>query len=89
MKPRSISFKGAIQSLEALQPLIALQGERDAALRRSVYEQLLDAIATHSVADRPNRFEPRVRKRSQKKYDRMMKPENEIKRDILKRLKEN
>ena len=89
MKPRSISFKGAIQSLEAFLPLIALQGERDAALRRSIYEQLLDAIATHSVADRPNRFEPRVRKRRQKKYDRMMKPRHEIKRDILKRLREN
>jgi hypothetical protein len=88
-KPRSISFKGAIQSLEAFQPLIAMQGERDAAFRRSLYEQLLDAIATHSVADRPNRFEPRLRKRRQKKYDRMMKPRNEIKRDILKRLKEN
>ncbi len=89
MKPRSISFKGAIQTLEAFQPLIALQGERDAAFRRTLYEQLLDAIATHRVADRPNRFEPRVRKRRQKKYDRMMKPRNEIKRDILKRLKEN
>ena len=86
MKPRSISFKGAIQSLEAFQPLIALQGERDAAFRRSLYEQLLDAIATHSVADRPNRFEPRLRKRRQKKYYRMMKPRHEIKRDLLKRL---
>ncbi len=89
LKPRSISFKGAIQSLEAFQPLIAMQGERDAAFRRSLYEQLLDAIATHSVADRPNRFEPRLRKRRQKKYDRMMKPRKEIKRDMLKRLKEN
>ena len=89
LKPRSISFKGAIQSLEAFQPLIALQGKRDAAFRRSIYGKLLDAIATHSVADRPNRFEPRLRKRRQKKYDRMMKSRHEIKRDILKRLKEN
>jgi hypothetical protein len=89
LKPRSISFKGVIQSLEAFQQLIAMQGERDAAFRRSLYEQLLDAIATHSVADRPNRFEPRLRKRRQKKYDRLMKPRHEIKRDILKRLKEN
>lgn len=89
MKPRSISFKGAIQSLEAFQPLIALQGERDAAFRHDLYEQLLAAIATHRVADRPNRFEPRLRKRRQKKYDRMMKPRHEIKRDILMGLKEN
>ena len=89
VEPRSISFKGAIQTLEAFQPLIALQGEHDAAFRQTLYKQLLDAIATHRVADRPNRFEPRLRKRRQKKYDRMMKSRNEIKRDILKRLKEN
>jgi hypothetical protein len=86
--PRSISFKGAIQTLEAFQPLIAFQGERDAAFRRNLYQQLLDAVATHRVADRPNRFEPRLRKRRQKKFDRMMKPRNEIKRDILNRLSE-
>ena len=83
VEPRSISFKGAIQTLEAFQPLIAFQGDRDAAFRRTLYQQLLDAIATHRVADRPDRFEPRLRKRRQKKYDRMMKPRHEIKRDML------
>lgn len=89
IEPRSISFKGAIQTLEAFQPLIALRGEHDAAFLRTLYEKLLDAIATHRVADRPNRFEPRLRKRRQKKYDRMMKPRHEIKSNILKGLKEN
>ncbi len=83
VEPRSISFKGAIQTLEAFQPLIAFQGECDAAFRRTLYQQLLDAVATHRVANRPDRFEPRQRKRRQKKYDRMMKPRHEIKRDIL------
>jgi hypothetical protein len=85
-EPRCISFKGAIQTLEAFQPLIAIQGEHDASHRRSIYQQLIDAIATHRVADRPDRFEPRQRKRRQKKYDRMMKPRHELKRDILKGL---
>ncbi len=89
VEPRSISFKGAIQMLEAFQPLIAIQGERDSALRRALYQQLLDAVATHRVADRPDRFEPRLRKRRQKKYDRMMKPRHEVKRDILNGLNEN
>ena len=89
VEPRSISFKGAIQTLEAFQPLIAIQGERDSVFRRNLYQQLLDAIATHRVADRPGRFEPRQRKRRQKKYDRMMKPRNEIKRDILNGLSKN
>ena len=82
-----ISFKGAVQTLEAFQPLIAMQGERDSAHRRSLYDQLLDAVATHRVADRPDRFEPRQRKRRQKKYDRMMKPRNELKREMLKGVK--
>lgn len=89
VEPRSISFKGAIQTLEAFQPLIAIQGEHDSTHRRSLYQQLLDAVATHRVADRPDRIEPRQRKRRQKKYDRMMKPRHELKRDILNGLSEN
>jgi hypothetical protein len=87
--PRSISFKGATQTLEAFQPVIALQGQRDSALRMSLYEQLLDAIATHRVADRPDRYEPRCKKRRPKPYDRLMKPRHEAKRDLLKGVSEN
>ena len=54
LKPRSISFKGAIQTLEAFQPLIAIQGERNSTHRQILYQQLLDAVATHGVADRPD-----------------------------------
>jgi hypothetical protein len=86
IEPRAISFKGAIQTLEAFQPLIATQGDCSSTRRRSLYDQLLDAVATHRVADRPDRFEPRQRKRRQKKYDRMMKPRNELKREMLKRV---
>ena len=89
VEPRTISFKGAIQTLEAFQPLIAIQGECDSGFRQTLYQQLLDAIATHRVANRPDRFEPRLRKRRQKKYDRMMKPRQEIKRDILNGLSKN
>ena len=87
--PRSISFKGTIQTLEAFQPIIALQGQRDSAFRNLLYQQLLDAIATHRVADRPDRFEPRRTKRRPKPYDRLMKPRHEAKRDIQKGFKEN
>jgi hypothetical protein len=82
--PRTISFKGAVQTLEAFQPLIATQGERDGTRLLHLYQKLLDAVATHRVADRPDRFEPRQRKRRQKKYDRMMKPRDELKREMLK-----
>lgn len=86
IEPRTISFKGAVQTLEAFQPLIAAQGDCVWA-RRRLYDRLLDAVVTHRVADRPDRFEPRQRKRRQKKYDRMMKPRNELKREMLKRVK--
>jgi hypothetical protein len=84
VEPRTISFKGAIQTLEAFQPLIAAQGECVWARRQSLYDRLLDAVVTHRVADRPDRIEPRQRKRRQKKYDRMMKPRNQLKREMLK-----
>jgi hypothetical protein len=68
IQPLSISFKGAAQPLEAFQPVIGLRGERDFPFRRDLYQQLLDAIASHRVADRPDRYEPRLRKRGPKHY---------------------
>ena len=87
--PRSISFKGAIQTLEAFQPLIAIQGRDDSAFRMKVYQQLLDAIAVHRVADRPDRYEPRRKKRRPKPFARLMKPRHEAKRNMLKGFSEN
>jgi hypothetical protein len=84
LEPRSISFKGAIQTLEAFQPVIAVQAESDAECRSRLYQQLLDAIATHRVADRPDRVEPRLRKRRPKHYGFLRKPRAETKRDLLK-----
>jgi len=89
IKPRSISFKGAVQTLEAFQPVIAMQGEHVGVFRMQIYQQLLDAIAIHRVADRPDRFEPRRKKRRPKPYDRLMKPRQEAKRQILNGFREN
>ena len=87
--PRSISFKGAIQTLAAFQPLIAIQGQHDLAIRTNLYQQLLDAIAAHRVADRSGRFEPRLRKRRPKHYGFLRKPRNETKRDMVKGVSKN
>ncbi len=87
--PRSISFKGAIQMLEAFQPLIAMKDQHNPAFRMNLYQQLLDAIAIHRVADRPDRFEPRLRKRRPKHYGFLRKPRDEAKRDMLKGFSEN
>lgn len=85
--PRSLSFKGAMQTLEAFQPLIAFSDEHDAALRRHLYENLLDAVASHRVANRPGRFEPRQIKRRRKKYPPLIKPRREAKLELLKGVK--
>ena len=86
VEPRSISFKGAVQTLEAFQPVIAIQGRRNTCVRLSLYKQLLDAIAIHRVADRPDRFEPRLRKRRPKHYGYLRKPRAETKREMVKDL---
>jgi hypothetical protein len=66
--------------------MIALQAEHDTAHRLRLYHHLLDAIATHEVADRPNRYEPRMKKRHMRKFAHLSKPRAEIKRDMAKGL---
>ena len=86
IEPRSVSFKATIQILEAFQPVIAHQGHWGKQHLQELYQQLLKAIATHRVADRPDRFEPRMTKRRPKNYDRLTKPRREIKREMIKGL---
>jgi hypothetical protein len=88
VEPRSISFKAVAQALEAFQPAMALRGERDAAVRRELCQWLLDAVGSHRVGDRPDRYEPRRRKRRPKPYDRLMVPRHEAKRAMLKGVRE-
>ncbi len=89
IKQRTIRFKGAIQTLEAFQPVIATQAHHNFRLRIRLYQVILDAVASHRVADCPDRFEPRRVKRRPKRYDRLMKPRQEAKRDILNRVGKN
>ena len=84
IEPRSISFKGAVQVVEAFQPVIAMQGERDPDGRMDVYRQLLEALASHRVADRPDRVEPRLRERRPKHCGFLRRPRSEVKHALLK-----
>jgi Transposase DDE domain len=88
-EPRTISFKGTVQTLQAFQPIIAIQGQADSMLRGRLYEELLDAISVHRVADRPDRYEPRLRKRRPKHYAFLRKPRHEAKRDLLNGVSKN
>ena len=85
VEPRTISFKGALQTLEAFQPEI--KHLHNAELRLHFYQVLLDAVATHRVADRPDRVEPRLLKRRRKRDMYLSKPRQEMKLEMLKRVK--
>src|SRR5262249_24134438 len=87
--PRTISFTGAMQTLEAFQPLLEFGAAQDAASRLRLYHDLLDAIATHRVGDRPDRYEPRLKKRRRNNYDWLTKPRAEMKRKMAKGFTKN
>jgi hypothetical protein len=70
--------------LEAFRPLIAYQAHHNAGHWATLYDHLLGAIAVHRVADRPDRFEPRMAKRKPKRYDRLTRPRRGIKFRMLK-----
>jgi DDE family transposase len=86
--PRTISFTGAMQTLEAFQPLLEFGAAQDAAGRSRLYHDLLDAIATHRVGDRPDRYEPRVKKRRRNHYGWLTEPRAKMKRKMAKRVTE-
>ena len=87
--PRTISLTGAMQTLEAFQPLLEFGAAQDAASRLRLYHDLLDAIATHRVGDRPDRYEPRVKKRRRNHYGWLNKPRAEMKRKMAKGVTKN
>jgi hypothetical protein len=89
LQPRTISFKGALQSLEAFQYLIEFLEQLNGLDKDRLYDELLNVIASHQVADRPDRFEPRKKKRRRMPYDLLTKPRNEAKLDMLKGVSNN
>ena len=82
--PRTISFKATIQTLEAFQPLLAFHNQHCKPILNQLFHHVIEIVVVNRVADRPDRFEPRRKKRRPKPYDRLMKPRNEAKREMLK-----
>lgn len=77
VEPWAVSFKGTLQTINRFIPLLATGISTD-----DWCNALLDAIATHTVGHRPDRFEPRVKKRRPKPYRKMTKPRHEYKTDV-------
>jgi len=76
-KPWQVSFKGALQTLNQFLPQLGC-----ATSVTAICEALVRCIAAHVVGNRPDRYEPRVRKRRPKEYAYMTKPRAEYKRQM-------
>jgi hypothetical protein len=73
--PYHISFKGTLQSFSTF--LEKLHAHTDV---EAWCEALIHAVATHDVGNRPDRVEPRVKKRRPKPYKLMQQPRAAYKR---------
>ena len=74
-EPWTISFKGALQTINNLLPILSTQVSTE-----EWCQTLLDSIVTHEVGNRPDRYEPRVKKRRPKSYKLMSEPRQNYKR---------
>jgi hypothetical protein len=72
LKPRQVSFKGALQTFNAFWPLLKVARSQAEALR--LWLVMIWAIGQHEVGDRPDRYEPRKVKRRPKNYERLNEP---------------
>lgn len=77
--PLQLSFKGAMQTVNAF---AAVLWTASAAELEELVVRLREAIGSHEVGDRPNRCEPRRRKRRPKPYPLLNEPRSQA-RDRL------
>lgn len=74
-EPWTVSFKGTLQTTQAMLPMLIASRNLD-----EWCQVLLTAIATHVVGDRPDRYEPRMKKRRPNKYKLLKMPRRQYKR---------
>src|ERR1017187_2555817 len=74
-----LSFKGTVDTLRQWTPLFA---SAIFAFKRA-RKELLRIIAADQVPDRPNRYEPRTRKRRPKAYPLLMVPRRQARAAML------
>jgi hypothetical protein len=67
--PWEISFKAALQTLDKFLPILCSRVALE-----TWCEVLLNAIASHEVGHRPDRYEPRLKKRRPRKYHYLREP---------------
>jgi hypothetical protein len=74
-----MSFKGTLDALGIYSPLISKLALNQGKRRTALYSQMLAAIALDQLPLRPDRREPRCRKRRPKAYPLMTKPRSQMK----------
>lgn len=72
--PQRLSFTGTLHRLRHALPMLLIGSLPSVESRTAVISYLVYAIATDLVPDRPNRVEPRRRKRRPKQYPLLMRP---------------
>jgi DDE family transposase len=78
--PRGLSFKGALQATQAFaERLLGAEGEA----LQELYDWLVIVVASHQVGDRPDRVEPRKRKRRPKHYPNLTQPRAQARKATL------
>ncbi len=83
VRPEELSFKGALQALNAF--LLELQAARTVEARRELWQRVLVAVGSHRVGERADRYEPRVKKRRPKNYPRLQVPRAEARAQMVAR----
>jgi hypothetical protein len=79
-EPRRLSFKGALQALQAFRDSMGLTSRER---RRALVEQMLLAIIAYEVGNRPGRVEPRAIKRRPKPHDLLCEPREQARERLL------
>ena len=80
-EPRELSFAGALQAVRAFGERLR---EADASGAEELHVWLLIVVGCHPVGDRPDRVEPRARKRRPKHGAFLTKPREQARAELLK-----
>ncbi len=80
VKPRQLSFSGAVQTLNEFRWHLLAGGNQDGVLAVNV---VLLAVRMHEVGHRPNRVEPREVKRRPKKQKLLMRPRQQRRAELV------
>jgi len=78
--PRSVSFKGTLQTMAAFADALQFVSPQ---VRTLLLEAMLAAIAVHRVGGRPGRFEPRAVKRRPKPHRYLTEPRTAARNRLL------